>query len=366
MNLLWITGRRLNSDLASRTELSLAKSLTDLGIKITVLSPSRGEIKDFQEIEFRSLKEIRFKGLRTISGGLSIKKILKQNNDKFDFALVDWRMVQFAYKILNTKKIPWCLIDRGPPAFGGFLPIIQKIQWKNSWNKANMNTNFAFVVSNLHAEFVTKRTKFNKKMITLPAGVDKEWIIKGKNMTSGSINFCYLGSLDENRGVKEIIKLVKNLAIEFEDAKVIVMGDGDCRDYFLKAASEHLNLEYHGNITDKKELQNILETCHVGIMPMPDLEIWNMASSIKLPEYLSKGMLIIGIKHPGNSFGNEKCFQLSNENWTEDGIKKIKIIEKGGYWEEISKKSIETAERMTWDKTAVKIIEEIGEYLSNH
>ena len=359
MNLLWITGRRLNSDLASRTELSLAKSLTELGINITILSPSRGEIKKIKKIEFVSLKEIRIKGLRTISGGLSIKSILKQINDTFDYALVDWRMVQFSHKILKIKNIPWSLIDRGPPTFNGLLPFIQRIQWKNSWNKANNNTDVAFVVSDLHADYVTKRTKFDKKMISLPAGVDKKWITKVERRFSRNINFCYLGSLDANRGVKEITKLAENLAMEYGGGKVIVMGDGDCREYFLNVSSRYANLEYHGNITDKRELQNILEECHVGIMPMPDIEIWNIASSIKLPEYLSKGMLIVGVNHPGNYYGNEECFQLSDKDWAEDSVRKIIEIEERGHWGKISKISTETAKKMTWEQTAKKIIDEI-------
>jgi glycosyltransferase involved in cell wall biosynthesis len=208
---------------------------------------------------------------------------------------------------------------------------------------------------------VTKKTEFNKKIISLPAGVDEDWINDNEKKFSKHINFCYLGSLDGNRGVKEIVRLAENLADKYENGKVIVMGDGDCRDYFLKYSAVHNNLKYYGNITDKRELQNILDSCHVGIMPMPDKEIWNMASSIKLPEYLSKGMLIVGVNHPGNSCGDAECFQLSDEDWVKDCIGKISEIENRGCWEKISAESLNMAKKMTWEETAMKIINEIRE-----
>ena len=357
MNLLWITGRRLGKDLASHTELRLAKSLCKMGINVTIVSPGDKVIDGHNEINFLMLKEIQIKGLKTISGGMSIKKTISKSKLKFQYAIVDWRMVHFSSGYLKKEIIPWSLIDRGPPTFDGILAKIQRLQWRNSWKIADRNTNNAFVVSKLHSEYVREKTKFAKQISILPAGVDRKWIDKEGKMYKNEIIFCYSGSLDKNRGVKKIIQFSKNLKDLSVKSKIIIMGKGNCSKYFENKSKEIENIEYMGNKIKRREVEDILSSCHVGIMPMPDEEVWNISSSIKLPEYLSKGMLIIGVKHPGNFDGSGAFYQLSDSNWPRKSIDKLSVIIDNNQWEEYSKKSIEKAEMMTWEKTAQKIVE---------
>jgi len=360
MNILWITGRRLNKDLASQTELKIANSLSDMGVNITMVSPGDIPIQNNNKIDFLTLNESKIIGLKTISAGLSIKKTLSRMQIKFNHALVDWRMVQFCSSYLEMEGISWSLIDRGPPTFDGLLARIQKYQWRNSWKIANKKTEMAYVVSEAHSIYVENRTLYKKKKFILPAGVDKDWIIRrGKKITT-EVNICYCGSLDKNRGLSEILELSKNLKSLPIKSKIFIIGNGNYVKNIKDFSSQNSNLEYLGKITDRRKLELILESCHVGIMPMPDKEIWNISSSIKLPEYLSKGMLIIGVEHPGNIDGFGPFYQLSSSNWPQDSIEKLSKIIENRKWEEYSLKSLEKVHSMTWNKTAKVILDSIN------
>ena len=54
------------------------------------------------------------------------------------------------------------------------------------------------------------------------------------------------------------------------------------------------------------EISKFLQGCHIGCLPMPsDYEMWKISSPLKLSEYLSSGLLVVGIDHTGNRFDED-------------------------------------------------------------
>ena len=56
----------------------------------------------------------------------------------------------------------------------------------------------------------------------------------------------------------------------------------------------------------KKEIKEILDNSHVGVLPMPKTPIWEIASPIKLVEYARFGLMTVGPKHSGNKWINDQ------------------------------------------------------------
>jgi hypothetical protein len=91
-------------------------------------------------------------------------------------------------------------------------------------------------------------------------------------------------------------------------------------------------------------------------MTMPDLPIWRIASPLKLAEYLSSGLAIIGPRHPGNG-GNidEKCILLSELDWE---VKSASILSclTSEEWIKIEDSARELSRGNSWDVVAMKMI----------
>ena len=129
-----------------------------------------------------------------------------------------------------------------------------------------------------------------------------------------------------------------------------IYGDGDENRIFNEFGRENDFFNFHGTL-DSEKIPPVLAESHIGIMPMPDIEVWRISSPLKLAEYLSAGLVIVGPKHSGNEIGVElDSIMLSeNDDWVVEAVAKIerKICED---WEELSSKSLSVSERLSWGK----------------
>ena len=113
MRLLWISGRRMGVDLASSTEKHLCDHLTELDCQVTLISPGELDSQDFHHIP---IHDWRIPGLTTISGARNASLIIEKNGmEDYDIVLIDWRYVKSMSRAISGFKIPWAIVDRGPP-----------------------------------------------------------------------------------------------------------------------------------------------------------------------------------------------------------------------------------------------------------
>ena len=90
---------------------------------------------------------------------------------------------------------------------------------------------------------------------------------------------------------------------------------------------------------------------------MPDLPIWRIASPLKLAEYLSSGLAIIGPRHPGNGSKIErKCILLTENDWE---VKSVSILSSlnSEDWGEIGDSAREYAKLLTWRGVSIRMID---------
>ena len=79
-------------------------------------------------------------------------------------------------------------------------------------------------------------------------------------------------------------------------------------------------ISFHGIVSNDRMFQ-LLSESHVGIMPMPDIPVWRISSTLKLANYLASGLIIIGPKHPGNgSMITGDWNLLQNQDWVEKSV----------------------------------------------
>ena len=365
MKITWITGRIIGNDLAGATEYGLCKSLQSLGNQITVISPDEEKI-DFLDHHIL-FQRSGPKGFQTIIGANKVRKILKNDLNlinKSDLIMVDWRLIGRLNTILSNLSTPWCVIDRGPPAYDGLLIKIQKMMWKRNWQLSTRNKNCkgGLVVSSEHKKFIHNNISANINLGVVPAGTDTNFSNFEPKIPKKSINIIYAGRIDKKRGMEDIIVLSQNIYRLNIPATLTVVGEGDFSRELHKVAKNNPKLFFIGKKT-RLEVWEILKKSHVGIMPMPNIEIWEMASPIKLAEYAAAGLLIIGQNHQGNKLGEYDYSLLLDNNWSTRSISLLNKIINDGTWKELSMESRKSAIKYNWDFIAKDVQEILDKWL---
>jgi glycosyltransferase involved in cell wall biosynthesis len=322
---------------------------------------SPGTLNDCN-FEHKEISDFRIPGLTSISGAFVASSILGEvEASDFDIILVDWRYVYLMRKSLRNIGLPWAIIDRGPPVRKGFFNRFQKWFWSRGWETADKHSVGGFVVSEKHRDFVIGLIGYKGEINVVPAGSIKNDYLAKKGDPRDLLRLAYAGQLDARRGVEKIFELSDVLTLEGIAHKIHVCGNGDSVNIFEKKGNNYESLIIEGKIPHEEVLQ-ILSKCHVGIMPMPDIPVWRISSTLKLAEYLASGLLIIGPDHPGNKTKGMGLCSISQEDWV-DGCLPILKEGMGGDWDEIVNSSLELSQNLSWKSIAEKLGRDLEELL---
>jgi len=109
----------------------------------------------------------------------------------------------------------------------------------------------------------------------------------------------YHGRLDQHRGVLACAMLAQKARLEGLEVDVLFVGEGDLVPSLTALSEANEFIHVHQTMA-QRELAELLGTCHVGLLPMPERTVWALASPLKRSEYLASGLLVFGIDHPGH------------------------------------------------------------------
>ncbi|MDP6869828.1 MAG: glycosyltransferase [Candidatus Poseidoniaceae archaeon] len=308
MKVSWLSPRVFGQDLCSTTQINLANGLIDKGHELRLYSP--GEITDVSFIHI-PVNRGSIRGLQSRSVVKSLNVHLDEINSS-DVVLVDWPLHAIREKI----TVPVIIMDRSPPADRGIIAKLQWYSWKAAWRNAERGT----TVSQEHRKFVNEQTDMPSASISvIPAGVDIEKFKPGEK--GGPLKLVYHGRVDVSRGVMSLPMILVGLQSEGIEATLHIHGSGNAVNRLKKIGLQ--GLEVTGKISQKK-VANLLSQYDVGLLPMPEDKVWNLASPLKRSEYLSAGLVVCGIDHTGHrlpDFGDwmqlydQKEFIRSTVNW---------------------------------------------------
>ena len=289
----------LGGDLCSTTQIQLANGLVSKGHSVDLYSPGKSVGNLF---EHHSITRSRIRGLQS----RSVVKHLRGRANEFknaDVVLIDWPI----FSIATLIQKPVILMDRSPPADKGFLAKLQWPKWMKAWSKAIRGT----VVSSAHREFVSEQTQTPKAPIgVIPAGVDLELFQMGEK--DGPIRMVYHGRVDTNRGILGLPMILSGLRSKGIDATMDIYGSGDAVERLRKVGMPGLEIT---DTIPQEELAQKLAKYDVGLLPMPEDKVWNLASPLKRSEYLASGLVVCGTDHDGHRIKNSgDWLQLFNQD----------------------------------------------------
>ena len=236
---------------------------------------------------------------------------------------------------------------QGPPAKLGFFNRLQKWYWADAWNVANTSSVGGTVVSTKHRDFVRGLTGYSKQLFVVPAGSNNNPYLEHKKNPNDLIKLVYIGRIDRRRGVSEIINLSEKLNSERIRYEINICGSGDFEREIREASNSEPGLIFHGELPSDEVLK-IMGECHLGIMPMPDIPVWRISSTLKLAEYLSSGLGVIGPDHPGNRIPDMgRCNMLSKGDWVTESLSLLGDIHSID-WPGILESSLVASETVSW------------------
>jgi glycosyltransferase involved in cell wall biosynthesis len=314
LNVCWITVRKV-SDLCSTTTLSLAAGISEAGHNLTILNPDQYMPNQESLWSHYNLKQSKIRGLQASSVVKSaIKWFVNHNNPAFDLILLDWQLARKLVPFLNDRNYRMMLIDRSPPADMSILSKFQWKHWKYAWKCVSEGIIArGCVVSQAHYEFVQQYfSDLSNRVHIIPAGVDTNLFKPAKKPSlKDEVRLFYHGRLDKHRGVMALPMLAQKLQNEGINAKLTLIGEGDVLEKLENISRANAWLSVLKKMK-QNDLAPIINTQHIGLLPMPEYKIWALASPLKRSEFLSSGLLVLGLKHSGHTLENTESswFQL--------------------------------------------------------
>ena len=280
-SILWITHRDISSDLTRTSRLGIAKELEKRGHSIIWMSPTK------------SIGHFVFRSKRLGFGHHSFTRSIRNSIPRIespDIAIVEWTAIEGAYHELHQRSSPWIIMDRSPPTSRGIAGVIQKRQYRRSWNIAKKYSIGAAIKSRFHVNATNKIP-----YVILPSGVDCS-TFDFVRRTRDTPNLMYLGSISKVRELERLVHM--GLEIRF-------VGSGDAVNK-LRSLGAQID-----NPCSSEEVPSILSEADIGLLHLPNKPEWRGASPLKVSEYAAAGMCVISSDVSGLSeFRDEEWLTL--------------------------------------------------------
>lgn len=368
MKLIWCTTRHFKGDLCATTQVAIINRLLSLGHEMTVLGPDvPTETYAWEHVQ---LYQSSMKGKKASSLAKSIKKYLKQIDLQDHVVFIDWALVNSLSPVFERNDIRWMCIDRSPPADANFFAILQRRVWKKAWKMvaSSLNRNGrcigGMVVSATHQKRITEQFSVEAgKLFTLHAGVDTQAFQPNEHTSLQTpIRMVYHGKMDRHRGILKLVLLLDALADSGIGAELNLVGFGDLDTHLTQLARSKPNLNFVGSIPHS-EIGMTLREHQIGLLPMPNLPVWSISSPLKRSEYMSSGLLVLGIDHSGhhlptttNDLNSYKLFD--QQSFVDDSVRQIQKWVDDDNFPELSREARNYAvEHLYWDKTIQSLAE---------
>jgi len=258
MKLLWITHRQ-QSELSATSRMGISSALVARGWNVEFMSPDGDHVVD------RSSKLGR--GHRSFTRNVS-SKLQSMDLQSFSLAIVEWTGVEGAAGTLEKAGLPWIIMDRSPPVVSGIIGWLQTKQYNRAWNIARSKSSGRAVKS----PYMESSQPWGRPSAIVPAGVDLS-VFEIAKMNEKPLVVCH-GSLDRSRELHRLAKMGIDL---------LLFGEGNDSQRLSKMT----RVEGPGEVASR------LAAADIGVMHLPNRDVWKQASPLKVAEFAASGLPVV-------------------------------------------------------------------------
>lgn len=368
MKFYWCTTRHFREDLCATTQVAIINELLTAGHEVIVLGPDAPtEAYSWTHVQ---LDQSSVNGRKASSLAKNMRNHLKGINLSHCVLLIDWALVKPLSSLAETCGARWICIDRSPPADANLFAKMQQGVWKKAWKlvASSLRRNGACiggaVVSLAHRALIKDQFSINENHLCIVhAGVDCQLFQPAeRTVLEPPISMVYHGKMDRHRGILKLILLLDALENNDIEAELNLIGSGDLDSHLTNLANSKPNLHVHGSVHHSK-LPTMLQAFDIGLLPMPNLPVWTIASPLKRSEYLSSGLLVVGIDHSGHHLPTKAedstWYQLfDQQTFVDDAVKRIQKWIDDGDFATLSQQARTYAEtNLAWSKTIQPLVD---------
>ena len=368
MKFYWCTTRHFSGDLCATTQVAIINELLKAGHEVIVLGPDvPTEAYSWTHVQ---LDQSSVKGRKASSLAKNMRNHLEGINLDDCMLLIDWALVKPLSSLAETSGARWICIDRSPPADANLFAKMQQGVWKKAWKlvASSLRRDGACiggtVVSTAHQTLIKNHFSIKENHLCIVhAGVDCQ-LFQPTNQANlePPISMVYHGKMDRHRGILKLILLLDDLENNGIEAELNLIGSGDLDSHLANLANSKPNLRVHGSIHHSK-IPTMLQEYDIGFLPMPNLPVWTISSPLKRSEYISSGLLVVGIDHSGHHLPvkNEGAgwYQLfDQQTFVDDTVKQIQQWIDDGNFATLSQHARRYAEKnLAWSKTIQPLVD---------
>jgi glycosyltransferase involved in cell wall biosynthesis len=265
--------------------------------------------------------------------------------------------------LAETSKIGWittiaakkfsipCIIDVHGLAFAEAKGWKQR-NWQQIMNlekEAFENCDHLIVVSEKMKEYLSKEFKIpNKKMTVAPNGSDSQQSVA---KYEHPLRVIYAGVFSYWEKVNDFLAIAKQA--DPHTFKFHLAGTGPMKNQLIKRIQdEKIPINYLGYIP-RQEIYKLLAQMQIGIAPSTKDLVRQVASPIKIFDYMASGLPVITPKIGdwGEIIKQENCGIALDDDTTENYVKALNMLAQENIWTTQSKNAIRAIhEKYNWAK----------------
>jgi hypothetical protein len=264
MKALWITHRR-PSEMSATTRKGVANALENRDWTIEFMGP------DADHHVHRSTFFGR--GHPSFTRALN-ERLTGMDLSEFSIAIVEWTAVSGAAEALLNAGLPWIIMDRSPPVSTGWVGWFQRVQYREAWAMADIFAKGRAVKS----PHMAATRAWEGPSAVVAAGVDASAFTCAE-MNEEAVIVCH-GSLSRERELHRLVEM-------------------GLEPYLFGAGNDAARLAQITRVEGPGPVAQRLAACDVGVMHLPDREVWRHASPLKVAEFAAAGLLVVSSEVSG-------------------------------------------------------------------
>lgn len=205
----------------------------------------------------------------------ALKRLMKW--ERFDIVHGNAEEAFFASDIAASFKAGYLFTSHANmiPETGMIAGMLRPISFLKSLNNYLLRSS-AFNASRVitFSEFSRKlvltglRKKKGKRVMVVSPGIEPAWF-EVKRQAEGSRDLVLWGRMEEQKGISELLRTLKEVAGRIPDVRLHLIGEGNMKEAYRKQAEELGVLdrvEFHGWM-DVDVIQQFIAKCAVGVFP---------------------------------------------------------------------------------------------------
>jgi len=223
--------------------------------------------------------------------------------------------------------------------------------WKNFLKN---KVTYIFAVSSETKKQLIKNLKINSNKINVVYHSFDKNIFKPKNNCLIGTNFIYVGRLEEEKGIEEILEYFS----QHSEIKLTIIGKGKLKYLVEEYDKKYKNINYIGYVKDEKKLASLYQKHTFLILNSKKTKTWEELFGMVIIEAMACGVIPLTANHKGplEIIENEKDGFIFEEDKYIDGLdfilKKLKTDK--NYFIDVRNNAIIRAKNFTIESISKK------------